>query len=338
MGLLMAMAILVLICLLLPVNGSMQCTKDCTGQSLLFEQYCCVPNNNYLGKSHKIRDSTLLKLVVCPSTRPQICEQLQFNNCSDILKLLPTAESGYYNITLDNGNLMEVYCDMEGSNCGGEGGWMRVADINMTIPGTNCPEGLYMYDLGLLYPLCSYLHTSGSHCDSTIFPTHNVKYSSVCGRVRGYQHGAPDGIYDNHLGSDSIDSFYVDGVSITYGTSPRKHVWTFIGGQGEDDAAWEDCPCNTGSSETVLSFVGNDYYCESGVGAPTPYTLNSNDALWDGQQCNNLEAPCCTSLNLPYFKKDINEPISNDIEFRICSSEGYPDEATPVDIIELYVR
>ena len=55
---------------------------------------------------------------------------------------------------------MEVYCDMEGSNCGGEGGWMRVADIDMTIPGTNCPEGLYMYDLELPHPLCSYLNTS----------------------------------------------------------------------------------------------------------------------------------------------------------------------------------
>ena len=96
-------------------------------------------------------------------------------------------------------NLMEVYCDMEGSNCGGEGGWMR-ADINMTIPGTYCPEGLYMYDFGLPHPVCSYLHTSDGHCDSTVFPTHNVKYSShVCGRVRGYQHGAPDGIYDNNL-------------------------------------------------------------------------------------------------------------------------------------------
>ena len=319
------------------VEGSMQCTKDCMGQSLLFEQYCCVPNN--LGKSHKINDSSIVKLVLCPSTRPQICEQLQFNNCSDILKLLPTAESGYYNITLDNGNLIEVYCDMEGSNCGGEGGWMRVADIDMTIPGTICPEGLYMYDFfGLPHPLCSYLHTSGGHCDSTTFPTHNVKYSSVCGRVRGYEYGGVDGIYDNNLGSNSIDSFYVDGVSITYGTSPRKHVWTFIGGQGEDDAAWEDCPCNIGSNETVLSFVGNDYYCEAGVGSPFSGQFYPSDALWDGQQCNNLEVPCCTNSNLPYFKKDFNESISDDIEFRICSSEGYPDEATPVDIIELYVR
>lgn len=336
----MAMAFLALVYLLLPllvlVEGSMplQCTADCR-PGRQFEQYCCVPNNQFLGKSHRIYDNGIMKLVLCPSTRPQLCERLQFNNCSDVLKLLPTAESGYYNITLDNGNLMEVYCDMEGTNCGGEGGWMRIADIDMTTPGTNCPEGLYMYDLtGIPHPVCSYLHVSGGHCDSTIFPTHNIKYSSVCGRVRGYQHGGLDGIYDNNVGSNSIESFYVDGVSITYG-SPRQHVWTFIGGQGEDDAFWEDCPCNTGSSETVLSFVGDDYYCESGFGAMSvPYS----DPLWDGQQCNNLEAPCCTSSNLPYFKKDFDESISDDIEFRICGSEGYPDEATPVDIIELYVR
>ena len=37
---------------------------------------------------------------------------------------------------------MQVYCDMEGANCGGEGGWTRVAFINMTKPGATCPQGL----------------------------------------------------------------------------------------------------------------------------------------------------------------------------------------------------
>ena len=56
--------------------------------------------------------------------------------CNDVLTSDPDAVSGYYNITLNNGSIASVYCDMEGDNCDGEGGWMRVADINMTLPNT----------------------------------------------------------------------------------------------------------------------------------------------------------------------------------------------------------
>ena len=31
---------------------------------------------------------------------------------------------------------------MEGSNCDGKGGWMRVAYLNMSEPGATCPPGL----------------------------------------------------------------------------------------------------------------------------------------------------------------------------------------------------
>ena len=67
-------------------------------------------------------------------------------------------------------------------------------------------------------------------------------------------------------------------------------------------------------------------------------TLYPNDPLWDGQQCNYLEAPCCISPQMPFFVNSLNQSITDDIEFRMCSSEGYPDEATPIDIVELYVR
>lgn len=252
-----------------------------------------------------------------------------YDSCADVLQQYPSATSGYYSITF-KGNKAAVYCDMEGTNCGGEGGWMRIANVDMTQYGGACPTGLNTYSFsGISHKLCDYLHNSGKRCDSTIFSTYDIGYSKVCGRVRGYRYGNPDGIYNNNRGSSSIDSYYVDGVSITRG-SPRQHVWTFVGGQRENRASWVDCPCNTGSSETLLSFVGSDYYCES--------ASSYSDPLWDGQQCNSLEAPCCTNPNLPYFKKTFSTPSTDDIELRICGSEGYPDEATPVDIIELYVR
>ena len=56
-----------------------------------------------------------------------------------------TPKSGEYVISyLVNGAQVyqEVYCDMEGANCEGVGGWMRVAQLDMTLNYTNCPPGL----------------------------------------------------------------------------------------------------------------------------------------------------------------------------------------------------
>ena len=63
-----------------------------------------------------------------------------------------------------------------------------------------------------------------------------------------------------------------------------------------------------------------------------------NDVLWDGEQCDGLEAPCCTHPNMPWFIKAYDQPASDDIELRICSDEGYPNEDTPLNIIELYIQ
>ena len=59
------------------------------------------------------------------------CNPPRNRSCQEILHCFPSAPSGYYQITAPNGSLVQVYCDMEGTNCGGEGGWMRVAYVNM---------------------------------------------------------------------------------------------------------------------------------------------------------------------------------------------------------------
>ena len=61
--------------------------------------------------------------------------------CIDILRCNSSASSGYYQLCVPNGSLVQVYCDMEGTNCGGQGGWMRVAHLNMTDPSSQCPAG-----------------------------------------------------------------------------------------------------------------------------------------------------------------------------------------------------
>ena len=86
------------------------------------------------------------------------------------------------------------------------------------------------------HPLCDRLNSSSNGgCNGPFFNTHGISYQHICGQVRGYQYRFADGIYPNDDNSnDSIDGYYVDGVSITHGSSNRrKHIWTCICGQFE---------------------------------------------------------------------------------------------------------
>ena len=100
------------------------------------------------------------------------------------------------------------------------------------------------------------------------------------------------------------------------------------------------CPCNTGNTEiTVPSFIGSNYYCESGIASGYPNSvLYANDPLWDGQQCGGLEGPCCNNPKMPWFIKTLNETTTEDIELRVMADEGTSNEDIPLAIIELYIH
>ena len=107
---------------------------------------------------------------------------------------------------------------MNGTHCDGKGGWTRVAYLNMNDSGATCPPGLSLQQYNNIdHGLCGrpFSSTSAS-CSSTIFSTLGLNYYKVCGKIRGYQYGAPDAFRPLHLG-EGIDSYYVDGNSITYG-------------------------------------------------------------------------------------------------------------------------
>ena len=223
---------------------------------------------------------------------------------------------------------------MLGINCDEEGGWTRVAYLNMTEPGTTCPSGLTQTGyININHDVCG---PSSRGCDSTFFSTYSLNYTNVCGQVRGYQFGTPDAF---NTGTSDIDSYYVDGVSITYGSNPRQHIWTYAGGLTETRLDTAGCPCNNGSyASPPPSFVGNDYYCESGTYSSWSYILYADDLLWDGQNCNGPESTCCTNPNMPWFVKTLNETTTDNIELRVCSNQGLSNENTPLDIIEIYVK
>ena len=104
----------------------------------------------------------------------------------------------------------------------------------------------------------------------------------------GYQYGRPDGAHS----SRPTDDPYIEGVSITHG-SPRQHVWTLINGQHEIGRNY--CSCNTGSIASVPSFVGDNYFCESGTASSPTSQLYTDDPLWDGEGCGGDEGPCCNA-------------------------------------------
>ena len=98
------------------------------------------------------------------------------------------------------------------------------AYIDMTEPGTTCPSGLTQTGyINLNHHVCGRSNPSSGGCDSTFFSAYSIKYTRICGQVRGYQYRSPDAF---NTGTSDIDSYYVDGVSITYASNPREHIWT----------------------------------------------------------------------------------------------------------------
>ena len=197
----------------------------------------------------------------------------------DILSCNPSASSGYYQIQTANGGLVQVYCDMEGANCGGEGGWTRVFQLNMTDPSSQCPTGFSLTTQnGIRF--C----TTAVGC--TEINTENIghNYTQVCGFARGYSFNTPDA-FGGRKSSEPLSGNYVDGVSITYGTPPN-HLWTYAAGLSEDGAhSGLSCPCNTNGLNNVPSYVSSNYYCEAGASPTTVPLWYTDDPLWDGMLC-----------------------------------------------------
>ena len=223
-------------------------------------------------------------------------------------------------------------------SCGGSTGWRRVAYLNMSDPSQECP--CVWQEITTPHRVCGRRSTGGS-CEGLTYSTGSEQYDQVCGRIIGYQLSTPDAFRGSSL---SIDSSYLDGVSVTYG-SPRQHIWSFAGGQDEESAGNPavSCPCVTGSTSGnyIPSFVDQNYFCESGITRYSPDTYGTfypnGDPLWDGQGCGPTSS-CCTFNSPPWFNIQLSSPTTDGIEVRICGNSGIGDEDTPIQLIELYVK
>ena len=226
----------------------------------------------------------------------------------------------------------------------GNGLWYRVAYLNMSDPSQQCPSAWREQTQITGVRVCARPNSTEGSCPSVLFPV-GGQYSKVCGRVIGYQFGSPDAFVNAVSGPKRnmmIDESYLDGISITHGTSKRTHIWSYAAGATENGScsASYNCPCSN-SNYNPPSYIGNNYYCESANkdDCIVANVFFPNDPLWDGQQCD-YEGTCCNAGNStqPWFSVDLSKNTNDDVEVRICHDQNTIDEDTPIQLLELYVQ
>ena len=264
------------------------------------------------------------------------CEDIYNNNRETGNK------NGYYPINNDQWtfcNMTAIAAGYFTFSCAGVGGgWRRIANIDISA-GDGCPTGWSKSSHSGVSFCRSPSDNAG--CYSTTFSANKIRYKRVCGRARGYQVSSTDGfIRSNNADPNNINGPYADGLSITHGT-PRQHIWTYVVGLTDPNhgrSINENCPCARSPGRNSPSFVGSNYYCESGAGSSFNYgTYYLSDPLWDGSGCSSGNT-CCSNTNLPWFQYQLSEMTQDDIEVRICRDEEFSNEGVLIDILELYIQ
>ena len=260
------------------------------------------------------------------------CNETLSTHKSASCKSVPAgSSSGYYSIYNSTGYPNRVYCDMNRRcGCNSTGGWMRIAFLNMTDHNQQCPDGLRL----ITSPkrTCGRSTIPAGGCDSVVYKTFGHEYSRVCGRIRAYQFGTPEGFA-------TYSSWLVDGITLyTHSHSQSQHIWSFVAGRDESNSGVTVCPCNTGFSGSIKATVGQDYFCDTGSESQSQSgVFYSEDPLWDGEGCGS-RSTCCSFNNPPWFCKQLSQSTTDDIEMRMCGHNPTTNEDTPFDIVEIYVQ
>ena len=255
------------------------------------------------------------------------------SSCKEITEFEPNLPSGYYWLRAANGTAVKIFCNMTWT-CGGvTGGWMKIADLDMTNIEQQCPESLSAH-IQSGKRLCARKGSRGG-CTSVNYPTQGIGYSEVCGKVIGYQYASTNGA----LRGGSIDGPYTDGVSLTHG-SPRQHIWTFISAMAEDTRFTNSiCHCTDRNNQgrSPPWFVGQDYFCDTGNPRWNNVYRFHDDPLWDGAGCGPTN-DCCTFHNPPWFYKSLPQGTRDAVEMRICRDSVSSNEDVYIEKVDIYIR
>ena len=133
-------------------------------------------------------------------------------------------------------------------------------------------------------------------------------------------------------------------MSITHSSQPRQHIWTFAAARNEvPDENKDSCPCCNSKAHVpftglIPEFIGSDYYCETGSRTAVSNRYYVEDPLWDGEGCGRFSS-CCEGEGKPWFHKTLPQPVSSDIEVRVCANEPRSGgEDVLIDVISLYIQ
>ena len=226
------------------------------------------------------------------------------HSCQVIRIFQPSSTSGYYWVRSSNGPSVHVYCDMT-KPCGNvTGGLTRVAILNNETRRHLCTDDFSTTNENTR----CVRSTEDAGCSNMVFPVMNISYSHICGIAQAFWFGFPDGFTGSKRSSTTLNDNYVDGISLTYGTSNKTHIWTLI---ADGVGSIQNCP------REVPEYVGSDYSC-----------LNEESS------CTSSSSSCSS----PFFSL-LQQPVTEDIELRLCRDQHRVDDNEVVYLgnLEIYV-
>ncbi len=119
--------------------------------------------------------------------------EMAATSCKEIAENKPISyRSGYYWIRGPAGPV-GVYCDMK-PPFEQDGGWMRVAAVDMREKHSRCPAGLVLNVTSNKRTCGRSERFANGGCASTVFPVHNAQQWRIQGEIPGC-HGSPLSVY-----------------------------------------------------------------------------------------------------------------------------------------------
>ena len=217
--------------------------------------------------------------------------------------------------------------------CGVAGYWEKIACFDMTNPAIACPSDLVeTTNSATGQRACG--RGVDSACSQVIFQV-NTSYSQVCGYVRAYQKGTVDAFQPSN--GKSVDDIYAEGLLITQG-NPRRHLWTAAVGVNELNHGYTQYQCPRDADpfrfDLVPDFVGDNFYCETGVVSGYAVNIRWDDPLFDGQGCVSATANSCSKYG--WFHRVVNSS-EDDIEVRLCAEDARSREDILVDLVQMWI-
>ena len=182
-----------------------------------------------------------------------------------------------------------------------------------------CPSGL---EVRSDPPSCRRIGYDAG-CSSVIYQTNGISYSQIYGKIHARYSGSPDGFqyHGGHRNNPTLEDNYVDGVSLTYGTNNRTHIWTFAASINLHAGGCAVC------NRERPGYIGMHYSCELDEQCYQSLACNLNQ-LWDGGQC----------VGGATFYRQLSQSTTDDIEMRVCRGQDQNDEDILITFVEIFVQ